>query len=156
MIGVLNLFLDPGLSYTWRVSSLIVAKAQGHGTTRARSVRAWVLDFVQEGKLPFHSYGYTRQTALEDDDVLQMIQDELNEKAKGGFIKAEDVCEIVASEKIQGLFLRQGIHKPSISKTAAQRWLAKLKWRYSKKKNGMYIDGHERDDVVAYRQAFVY
>ena len=49
-----------------------------------------------------------------------------------------------------------GIHKPGISQSMAQRWLAKLKWRYSKVKNGMYIDGHERVDVVAYRQAFVY
>ncbi|KAJ7433379.1 hypothetical protein B0H11DRAFT_2259444 [Mycena galericulata] len=36
----------------------------------------------------------------------------------------------------------------------AQRWLKKLDWRYGKKKTGMYIDGHEREDVVAYRQAF--
>jgi hypothetical protein len=93
---------------------------------------------------------------LEDNDVLQEIQEELAEKAKGGIIKAEDVCEIVVSEKIQTLFARLGVHKPGISKTTAQRWLAKLKWRYSKKKNGMYIDGHERDNVVAYRQAFVY
>jgi hypothetical protein len=97
MIGILNLFLDPGLSYTWRESSLIVAKAQGHETTHVHSVCAWVLDFVQKGLLPFHSYGYTRQTVLEDDDVLQKIQEELNEKAKRGFIKADDVCEIVAS-----------------------------------------------------------
>ena len=156
MIGVLNLFLDPGLSYTWREASMIVAKAQGHGSTRARSLRAWVLDFVREGKLPLHSYGYTRQTVLEDDDVLQEVQGELAKKAKSGFINAEDVCEIVASEKIQVLFARLGVHKPRISLATAKRWLAKLKWRYSKKKNGMYIDGHERDDVVAYRQAFVY
>jgi hypothetical protein len=76
---------------------------------------------------------------LEDNDVLQEIQEELAEKAKGGIIKAEDVCEIVVSKKIQTLFARLGVHKPGISKTTAQRWLAKLKWRYSKKKNGMYI-----------------
>jgi hypothetical protein len=156
MIGILNLFLDPGTSYTWREASTIVAKAQGHGPNRARSVRAWILDFVQEGTLPLHSYGYARPTVLEDDKVLQEIQGELNERAKGGFIKAKDVCEIVASAKIQILFAWLGIHKPTISRATAQRWLAKLDWRYSKKKNGMYIDGHERDDVVAYRQAFVY
>jgi hypothetical protein len=139
MIGVLNLFLDPGLSYTWREASMIVAKAQGHGANRTRSVRAWILDFVREGNLPLHSYCYSRQTVLEDDDVLQEIQEELAEKAKGGVIKAKDVCEIVVSEKIQTLFARLGVHKPGISKTTAQRWLAKLKWRYSKKKNGMYI-----------------
>ena len=156
MIGVLNLFLDPGTSYTWREASMIVAKAQGHGPNHVRSVQAWILDFVQEGTLPLHSYGYARRTVLEDDEVLQEIQGELNKRAKGGFIKAEDVCEIVASEKIQILFSRLGIRKPTISRATAQRWLAKLEWRYSKKKNGMYIDGHERDDVVAYRQAFVY
>jgi hypothetical protein len=77
---------------------------------------------------------------------LQEIQEELAEKVKGDVIKAEDVCEIVVSEKIQTLFARLGVHKPGISKTTAQRWLTKLKWHYSKKKNGMYIDGHERDD----------
>jgi hypothetical protein len=156
MVGVLNLFLDPELPYTWREASMIVAKAQGHGSTRARSIRAWVLDFIREGMLPLHSYRYTRQTVLEDEDILQEVQGQLSEKARSGFIKAQDVCEIVASEKIQVMFARLGVHKPSISMSTAQRWLAKLKWQYRKMKNGMYIDGHERDDVVAYRDAFVH
>ena len=46
MVGVLNIFLDPDLPYTWRKASMVVAKAQGHGSTRARSIRAWILDFV--------------------------------------------------------------------------------------------------------------
>ena len=156
MIGVLNLFLDPELSYTWREATMVVAKAQGHGSTRARSTRTWVLDFVREGTLPLHSYGYTRKTVLEDEEVLQEIQKALSEKSKSGLIKAQDVCDIVASEDLQNLFSRLGIHKPGISMSTAQQWLAKLKWRYSKMKNGMYIDGHERDDVVTYRRAFVH
>jgi hypothetical protein len=39
MIGVLNLFLDPGLPYTWRKASTIVAKAQGHGSNCTRSIQ---------------------------------------------------------------------------------------------------------------------
>ena len=135
---------------------MIVTKAQGHGLTRAHSIRTWILDFVCEGTLPLHSYGYTRQMALEDGEVLQAIQEELSEKSKIGFIKAQDVCNIVASEKLQVLFSRLGIPKPSISQSTAQRWLAKMKWRYSKTKNGMYIGGHEREDVMAYRHAFVH
>ena len=104
MIGVLNLFLDPELPYTWREASMVVAKAQGHGPTCARSIRTWVLDFVREEKLPLHSHGYTRQTVLEEEEVLQEIQDELSVKSKVGFIKAQDVCEIVASPKLQALF----------------------------------------------------
>jgi len=135
---------------------MIVAKAHNHGVACARSIRTWILDFVQEGKLPFHSYGYTRQTVLEDEDVVQEIQGELSQKSKAGFIWAQNVCDIVAGEKLQNLFLRLGVQKPFISLSTAQRWLAKLKWRYRKVKNGMYIDGHERDDVVAYRCTFVH
>ena len=87
---------------------------------------------------------------LEDENVLQEIREELLEKLEAGFIKAQDVCNIVASEKLQILFSWLGIDKPSISLTTAQRWLAKMKWHYGKTKNGMYIDGHERGDVVAY------
>jgi hypothetical protein len=71
MVGVLNLFLDLDLRYTWREALMIVAKAQGHGTMRVHSIWMWVLNFVQKGRLPFHSYGYTQQMVLEDEDVLQ-------------------------------------------------------------------------------------
>ena len=59
MIGILNIFLDTELPYTWRKASMIVAKAQGHGETRACSIRRWVLDFVREGTLPLHGYCYS-------------------------------------------------------------------------------------------------
>ena len=156
MISILYLFLDPGLSYTWREASMIVAKAQGHGPTCACSIWAWVLDFVREGKLPLHSYCYVQQAVLEDDDVFQEVQGQLSERAKSGFIKAKDVCEIVAGERVQNLFMRLGVDKMSISTLTAQRWLVKLNWRYSQKKNGMYIDGHERDNVMAYWEAFIH
>jgi hypothetical protein len=87
---------------------------------------------------------------------LQEIQEALMEKAKNSFVKAEDLCEIVTSERLQALFARLGIHKPTISQLTAQWWLAKMKWQYRKMKNRMYIDGHERDNVVAYRQKFVH
>lgn len=128
MIGVLNLFLDPDLPYTWRKASIVVAKAQGHGPSRARCIRKWILDFVWEGKFPLHSYCYSHQTVLGDEDVLQEIQEALSEKAKNSFVKAEDLCEIVMSERLQTLFARLGIRKPTISQSTAQRWLAKMNW----------------------------
>ena len=68
---------------------------------------------------------------------------------------AQDVCDIITTEKIQTIFTQLGICKPTISLLTAHRSLAKLEWRYGKKSNGMYFDGHERDDIVAYRQAFI-
>ena len=155
MLGVINLFLDTELPHTWRKASIVVAKAQGAGPNWAQNVRRWIIEFVNEGKLPLHSYCYKRPTVLEDKDVVREIQERLTEKAKLGFIKTEDVCDIIASNAIQGIFAWLGVKKPSISLSTAMRWLARLNWKYGKKLNGMYIDGHERDDVVAYRDAFV-
>jgi hypothetical protein len=73
----------------------------------------------------------------------------------GGYLKAQDVVEIVASPKLQEIFERKGISKLSISVRTALRWLEKLGWTYGKLKHGMYLDGHKRSDVVEYRQAFV-
>jgi hypothetical protein len=41
--------------------------------------------------------------------------------------------------------------KPLCERTA-RRWLVKLGWQRTKIKKGVYIDGHERADVVSYRQ----
>ena len=37
----------------------------------------------------------------------------------------------------------------------AWRWFQKMDWCFGRKKKGMYIDGHEREDVVEYRKAFL-
>jgi hypothetical protein len=77
------------------------------------------------------------------------------EKSKKGFLRAEDLVDLVASPEMQRIFSEKGISKASISKKTASRWLKKLDWRYQRARNGMYIDGHEREDVVAYRREFV-
>jgi hypothetical protein len=150
MLGVINLFLDTELPHTWRKASIIVAKAQGAGSNWACNIRRWIIEFINEGELPLHSYCYNRPTVLEHEDVAWEIQERLTERAKSGFIKADDVCNIIASNAIQCIFAWLGVKKANISLSTAKRWLAKLNWKYGKKVNRMYIDGHERDDVVAY------
>ena len=59
---------------------------------------------------------------------MQEVQRVLSEKLKVGFIKAQDVCDIIASENLQNIFLQLEVHKPRISQSTAQRWLSKLKW----------------------------
>jgi hypothetical protein len=77
------------------------------------------------------------------------------ESAKKGWIKASDVVEIVASPDVQANFTRIGICKPVITERTVQNWLKKLDWHYKQSQNGIYIDGHERDNVVQYRKAFI-
>jgi hypothetical protein len=153
MIGLLNIYTDKNLGYSWRKASEIVAKTQGRGTNHARHIREWVVGFLRWRDLPFHRLNWKRPTILDDEDVAQEIK--MRMMAKGGFLKAEDVVEIVASPELQAIFARKGITKATISIKTALRWLEKLGWTYGKLKNGMYLDGHERSDVVEYREEFV-
>jgi hypothetical protein len=41
------------------------------------------------------------------------------------------------------------------STRTAIRWLNKLGFLHSKFTKGVYVDGHERDDVVEYRKKFL-
>ena len=110
---------------------------------------------MRKGTLPVHRLGQARWTVLRDEDIASEIKTRMVEKAKEGFLKAEDLVDLIASPEMQKTFSEKGICKPSISKTTATRWLQKLDWRYQRVRSGMYVDGHEREDVVAYRRAFV-
>lgn len=43
----------------------------------------------------------------------------------------------------------------TICERTARRWLAKLGYELKEAKKGIYVDGHEREDVVAYRKEFL-
>jgi hypothetical protein len=152
MVATLNFYLDADLSYTWHESSLLAAKAQGSGVNHARNLRKWIKDYLQSEKLPLHRYGTYHSSILEDEDFRRDIQLHLTEIAKNGYIQAQDVVDYVATPEIQA---RLGTTVRGIHVRTARRWLHTLSWRYTQTKKGMYIDGHERHDVVEYRQKFV-
>lgn len=154
MAGTLNLYLDPMLSFSWRECSLLAAKAAGHGVYHARNIRTWIQQYLTTQKLPLHRYGTFHSSILEDEDLAQDIQLHLIEIAKKGYIRAQDVVDYITTPEVQERLGTTG-NARGITVRTAQRWLKKLKWRYAKKKNGMYIDGHEREDVVDYRKKFV-
>ena len=67
----------------------------------------------------------------------------------GKFVKAMDIVDFMDTPE---MWLRSGLKK-QIDISTAQRWMRKLdyQWTYSELK-GQYVDGHEREDVVNYRQ----
>ena len=152
LVGTINLYMDSELSYTWCEASLIVAKSQSQGSNHARNLCTWIHRFLHHGKLPLHHYGRFSCSILNDEDFSQEIQLHLLEVAKDSYIYAQDVVDYVAKPETQE---RLGAKKTTISLSTAQRWMCKLDWRYGRKKNGMYIDGNEREDVVQYRKEFL-
>ncbi|KIJ33502.1 hypothetical protein M422DRAFT_264432 [Sphaerobolus stellatus SS14] len=103
------------------------------------------------GKLPLHQYGHS-QSVLEYEDFSQTIQLHLQERTKDGYIRAEDIVDFLSSPEMQEQFPEK---KVKITVRTAQKWLHKLEWWYGKKHNGMYIDGHEWEDVVTYCAEFL-
>ena len=66
-----------------------------------------------------------------------------------------DAVDIVSSPVMQAEFAQVRVHKPTISECTTCSWLSgKLGWCYGRHKNRMYVDGHERRDVVEYREHF--
>jgi hypothetical protein len=155
MLGVLNLYLDPVLWHTWTEASLIVACIQGSGGKCACNLCKWILDFVQVGELPFHRYRAACWSLLDHEDIKEAIQLHLRERTKGGHIMAKDVVEVVSTTELQSKFSQSRITKPSISESTACCWLSRLNWQYGQPQKGLYMDRHEREDVVSYRDAFV-
>lgn len=155
MVGLLNIYTDESLGYSWIKASELVAKTQGRGANHARRIRKWSMGFLKSNDLPFHQLNWKRSTILDDEDIAEEIRARMMVKVTGGFLKAEDVVDIVAGPQMQAIFAQKGITKPTISIKTALRWLEKLGWTYGKLKTGMYLDGHERPDVVEYRKAFV-
>jgi hypothetical protein len=152
VIGLLNLFADETLNLPWKKASLIVAKSQRRGMNRARRIREWAVAYLRWRDLPLHQMDRKRGTILDDEDIAEEIKAQMRKK---GNLKASDVVEIVASPEMQAIFAQKGLRKASISVKTALRWLDKLGWTYGTLKNGMYLDGHEREDVVEYRRSFV-
>ncbi|KZP16010.1 hypothetical protein FIBSPDRAFT_958353 [Athelia psychrophila] len=140
MEATLNLYLDPELSYTWRQASLLAAKAQGHGTSRARNLRTWIHQYLSSGKLPVNYAGRYSTSILQHEDLSDEIHCHLVEIAKEGYISAQDVVDFVLTPGIQE---KLGSKARGILLRTAQRWMKKQEWRYGKKAKGMYMDGHE-------------
>jgi hypothetical protein len=153
MLDALNLYLDLELSYGWCEASFVASKSLGQGINHACNIRTWIHQFLHNEKLPLHQYGQYHLSILEDKDVAQDIQLHLSEvQQREGHIQAQDIVDYVATLKVQE---RLGAKAKVISKQTAQQWLRKLDWHYGWKQNGMYIDGHERPDVVKYHNQFI-
>jgi hypothetical protein len=155
MVGLLNIFTDEKLGYSWMQASEIIARTLGRGTNHARHVREWAMAFLRWRDLPLHQLKWKRRMIIDDEDIAEEIKIKLKGKEREGFLKAEDVVDVVASPEMQAIFAQKGISKATISVKTALRWLEKMGWTYGKLKHGMYLDGHERSDVVEYRKAFV-
>ncbi len=79
-------------------------------------------------------------------NVQQVVQ--LVLQGIGKFVRAQDIVEYVDRPAVKERLKL----KKTISLATAQRWMKTVGYRWTKTPTGQFVDGHERDNVVAYRQ----
>ncbi|KAF7350762.1 hypothetical protein MSAN_01637300 [Mycena sanguinolenta] len=146
MISFLRLYASGGCT-EWAKSADIIAKSAGKGSWLSRRIREWAVDFIRdEENLPTAEYGKMNASILEDEDLAQELH--LHLQGLGKYVAAQDIVDYMGTDEMKArLKLKNGI-----SLRTAQRWMQRMEYRWTKEPKGMYSDGHEREDVVDYRQ----
>ena len=129
----------------WIRASVDVASSRTKGSWRARTLRASARAYVRTRELPKHNYG-TREPRIDNEEFSNEIQ--LYLQGVGKYAHAQDIVEFTKDDDVQK---RHDLSKP-ISLATAKRWMGQLGYRWAKEPKGQYQDGHERADVVEYRQ----
>jgi hypothetical protein len=99
---------------------------------------------MQHGSLPLNRYGRLNTSILDDEDLAQQIHLYLIGIAKDGYVRAQDMVDMMSTPEMKHYLGA----KSGITIQTGQQWLHKMNWQYGKATKGMYIDGHERIDVV--------
>ena len=138
------------LESSLEAASLFSGKSQQF---QARKIRKWAQHFLQTRCLPEHRQGKhikTKSLIYEQDIAVNCRR----------FLKAQISDSITAMSFANWvnnhLHLEADLPRQlSISESTAIRWMHYLGMNYLRYSKGLYIDGHERSDVVAYRDAFL-
>jgi hypothetical protein len=133
-------------------TSKVLAESLNHGPWMSRLIRSWASQYKKNGELISSRRGKHQKikSALNDEDVQVKISQYLRSK-KFNF-KIQDFIDHVSEVIFPSLGYER---EKKISKNTAHRWLHNMGWSYNKFRKDIYVDGHERDDVVEYRKKFL-
>ncbi|KAI0676399.1 hypothetical protein C8Q78DRAFT_17309 [Trametes maxima] len=135
-------------------ASLEIARQwhENTGTHFARRVRALARHYQVFEHLPREKRGGKR-------DKRSYLHDESIRRAARDWLSAQAVGEVTPRCFQQSLnttilpSLNVQLRQP-LSERTARRWLIKLGWRRTTLRKGVYMDGHERPDVVKYHEVY--
>lgn len=123
---------------------------QGSAVSFARRIRSLATYYQLHEQLPPESRGgYQNARSLLKDEAVRNACRAWLTSQKIGTVTPYRFCDGLNSDILPSLNI--SLKKPLCYKTAL-RWLVKLGWSPTKLKKGVYMDGHERDDVVQYRK----
>jgi hypothetical protein len=141
------MYTDPNNLRRWQDASLRTAKAHEKGGWLAGRLREWARAYILDrNDLPLNVYGTWNSSVLEDEDFKTELLLHLQSIRK--YVRAMDIVDYVKKPDV----LAQLKLKKPISLATAQRWMKHVGYQWSKTPSGQFVDGHERCDVVEYKQ----
>ena len=149
MFSMLNMFTNPqSLTYNqWGASACQTAIGMGRGTHCARRLCELNRAFFTDRKvLPINPFGDWNKSLLVNENIVNEISIYL--LSLGKEITAKKLMDFLHQADIKEKY---GIERDISHKTAC-RYLQALGYRYQSTPKGQYVDGHEREDVVTYRE----
>lgn len=133
----------------WMDASLRVATMVDKGVYLARCLREWSHAFAKDGTLPIRKTpaSGTRSSGLNNENIADEIRTVLHQEK---FASARTVAQHLSKPETR-------VHldldsEGKIHESTAARWMQALGYSWRDEPKGQYKDGHEREDVVAYRQ----
>ncbi|KAJ7211410.1 hypothetical protein GGX14DRAFT_331658, partial [Mycena pura] len=148
--SLLHFYVTPGLEGNaygrWGASARLAAHGLGRGLHCARVLASLAREFIVTREvLNVNPYGEWNESMLADEDLANDLR--LHLQSLGTEITAEKIVEYLNDPLVQA---EHNIDK-SVSLTTARRYFNELGYRFTSPKKGQYVDGHEREDVVYYR-----
>ena len=124
-----------------------------------KTVRLWRKDFLIYGDFNEDYRGtHKRYCVVMDeqyrDTSLQWIREHASVKGESNMV-VFDFCNWVNGTLLPMVREHHPNIPPNVSMRTACRWLHKLGFKPSSTRKGVYIDGHERDDVIEYRKLYL-
>lgn len=158
MLSACLCFLIQRLCPQKRASTISATVADLLGISE-RTVRLWKQQFAKyDETFPEAEDRETRHAAFRDDEELcerarQWVRQHSHVKGQPN-MRVIDFCNWVNNDLLPSVHLVPGFPR-QISQSTALAWLKELGFHYLDYTKGTYVDGHERDDVVAYRKQYL-
>lgn len=131
----------------WGRAARDVAASYGKSVKQAEGIKKWARRFItNRTDLPMPRLRSSRTSALGNEDFVRELQDHL--QSIGKTVRAEDIVQYLKRDDVKERYQLQA----TVSLSTAKRWMKALDYRWTKTPTGQYVDGHERQDVVNYRQ----
>lgn len=154
-LNAVNSYLRLSILFELQRSQAIRFVTATHGRSHywGRCLIRWIREWSAHGKITLSRRGKHTKTRnlLADNDICARLSEWLREykfKVTPKLLR-QHVNDNVLPE------LGVGDRRNSISIRTAERWLKAMGWEHSTLRKGCYMDGHEREDVVAYRLQFL-